>query len=92
MRHWVTPYHPQPHASIRKTRIHGTAPTAQASSPVLHESSVRDRFLLPLHEVDPQAKAILSNANFRLSWGSYASADLAAQAGVICFVRNVTAD
>ena len=55
-------------------------------------AQVGDRFLLPLSDVDPQAKAILSNANLRTSWGSYASADLTAQADAIYFVRNVNAD
>jgi len=49
------------------------------------------RFLLPLDDVDSQAKAILSNANLRLSWGSYASADLTAQTDAIYFVKDVSA-
>jgi hypothetical protein len=53
---------------------------------------VGDRFLLPLNDADPQAKAILQNANLRLSWGSYASADLSAQADAVCFVRDVHAE
>jgi erythromycin esterase-like protein/dienelactone hydrolase len=53
---------------------------------------VGDRFLLPLNDVDPQAKAILSNANLRTSWGYYASADLTTQADAIYFVRDVNAD
>jgi hypothetical protein len=52
---------------------------------------VGDRFLLPLNDVDPRAKAILSKANLRFSWGSYASADLTAQADAIYFTRDVNA-
>ena len=39
---------------------------------------IGDRFLLPLTDADPQARAILSHANVQLSWGRYASADLTA--------------
>jgi hypothetical protein len=53
---------------------------------------VGDRFLLPLNDAGPQAKAILQNANLRLSWGSYVSADLSAQADAVCFVRDVHAE
>lgn len=53
---------------------------------------VGDRFLLPLNDADPQAKAILHNANLRLSWGSYVSADLTAQADAIYFVKHVNAE
>ncbi len=49
------------------------------------------RFLLPLDGVDPQAEAVLSNANLRSSWGAYASADLTAQADAIYFVKDVSA-
>ncbi|OHB65790.1 MAG: hypothetical protein A2Y76_07895 [Planctomycetes bacterium RBG_13_60_9] len=52
---------------------------------------VGDRFLLPLKDVDSQAKTILSHANVRLAWGSYASVDLTAQADAICFVKHVNA-
>ena len=55
-------------------------------------AQVGGRFLLPLNDVDPQAKAILSHANLRLSWGAYASTDLTAQADAIYFVREVTAE
>jgi len=53
---------------------------------------VGERFLLPLNDVDAQAKRILTNANFRLSWGSYACGDLTAQADAIYFVKRVNAD
>ncbi|MBN1505993.1 MAG: erythromycin esterase family protein [Sedimentisphaerales bacterium] len=52
---------------------------------------VGDRFLLPLNDVDPQARAILSRANVRLMGGSYVSTDLTAQADAIYFVRNISA-
>jgi hypothetical protein len=53
---------------------------------------VGDRFLLPLNDVDPQARAILSHANVRLMGGYYASTDLTAQVDAIYFVRNVNAE
>jgi hypothetical protein len=53
---------------------------------------VGDRFLLPLNDVDPQARAILSHANVRLMGGSYVSGDLIAQADAIYFVREVNAE
>jgi len=52
---------------------------------------VGNRFLLPLNDVDVSVQAILSNANLRLSWGEYVSADLTAQADAICFVKDVSA-
>jgi hypothetical protein len=52
-------------------------------------AQVGDRFLLPLNDVDPQAKAILSHANIRSAGGEYASADLTAQADAIYFAREV---
>ena len=55
-------------------------------------AQVGDRFLLPLNEVDPQAKAILSHANVRSAGGSYACTDLTAQAEAIYFVRDVKAE
>jgi hypothetical protein len=65
--------------------------TARSSSEAFL-ARVGDRFLQPLSDVDPQAKAILSNANSRTSWGFHASADLTAQADAIYFVGNVNAD
>jgi hypothetical protein len=53
---------------------------------------VGDRFLLPLNDVDPQARVILSHANVRLMEGRYASTDLAAQADALYFVREVKAE
>lgn len=53
---------------------------------------VGDRFLLPLKDLDPRARPILSEANFRLSWGSCASADLTAQADAVYFIRDVHAE
>ena len=55
-------------------------------------AQVGDRFLLPLSDVDPQARTILSHANVRLMGGYYASADLTAQADAIYFVRDVNAE
>jgi hypothetical protein len=55
-------------------------------------AQVGDRFLLPLNDVDPQAAAVLSNANLRLSRGEYVSTDLTAQADAIYFVKDVSAD
>ncbi len=40
----------------------------------------------------PQAKATLSKANFRLSWGVYASVDLTAQADAIYLVKEMNAE
>jgi erythromycin esterase-like protein len=71
-------------AGPRAVRLHGDTVESLLAR-------VGDRFLLPLNDVDPQAKAILSNANLRLSWGSYASADLTAQADAIYFARDVNA-
>ncbi len=51
-----------------------------------------DRFLLPLRDVNPQARAILSHATIRLMGGSYASTDLTAQADALYFVREVKAE
>jgi hypothetical protein len=53
---------------------------------------VGDRFLLPLQDMDPQVRAILSRANFRLAEGSYASADLTCQADALCFVKDINAE
>jgi len=55
-------------------------------------AQVGDRFLLPLNEVDPQARAILSHANVRLMEGRCASTDLTTQADAIYFVREVHAE
>jgi hypothetical protein len=55
-------------------------------------AQVGDRFLLPLNDVDPQARTILSHANVRLMEGSYVSTDLTAQADAIYFVREVKAE
>ena len=52
---------------------------------------VGDRFLLPLDDVDPRARAVLAQANFRWAGGRYASADLTAQTDAIYFIRHVTA-
>ena len=54
-------------------------------------AQVGDRFLLPLSDVDPQARTILSRANVRLMEGHYASTDLTAQADAIYFVKDVNA-
>jgi erythromycin esterase-like protein len=69
----------------RTARLHGDTVESLLAQ-------VGDRFLLPLSDVDPQAKAILSNANLRTSWGYYASADLTAQADAIYFVKDVNAE
>jgi len=53
---------------------------------------VGDRFLLPLQDMDPQARAVLSRANFRLAEGSHASADLTCQADALCFVKDIDAE
>jgi len=55
-------------------------------------AQVGDRFLLPLNDVDPQARTILSHANVRLMEGSYASTDLTAQADALYFVKDVKAE
>jgi erythromycin esterase-like protein len=52
---------------------------------------VGDRFLLPLNDVDPQARTILSHANVRMG-GQYVSTDLTAQADALYFVRDVHAE
>lgn len=54
-------------------------------------AQVGDRFLLPLNDVDPQAKTILSRANIRSAQGLCASADLTAQADALYFVRDIHA-
>lgn len=54
-------------------------------------AQVGDRFLLPLNDIDPQARAILSHANVPMG-GAYASTDLTAQADAIYFVREVRAE
>jgi erythromycin esterase-like protein len=72
-------------AGPRTVRLHGDTIESLLSE-------VGDRFLLPLDEVDPQVRAILSQANFRSASGEHASADLTAQADSIYFVRNVNAD
>jgi erythromycin esterase-like protein len=72
-------------AGPRTVRLHGDTVESLLAQ-------VGDRFLLPLSDVDPQAKAILSNANLQTSWGYYASADLTAQADAIYFVRDVNAE
>jgi erythromycin esterase-like protein len=55
-------------------------------------AQVGDRLLLPLNDVDPQARTILSHANVRLMGGSCASTDLTAQADAIYFVGDVHAE
>jgi len=55
-------------------------------------AQVGDRFLLPLDNVDPDARAILTQANFRWAGGGYASADLTAQVDAIYFIAHVTAE
>ena len=55
-------------------------------------AQVGDRFLLPLDNVDPEARAILTHANFRWAGGWYASADLTAQTDAIYFIKHVTAE
>jgi hypothetical protein len=55
-------------------------------------AQVGDRFLLPLDNVGPEARAILTHANFRWAGGQYASADLTAQADAIYFIKHVTAE
>jgi erythromycin esterase-like protein len=69
----------------RTVRLHGDTVESLLAQ-------VGDRFILPLNDVDPQARVILSHANVRLMGGSYASTDLAAQADVIYFVREVNAE
>jgi hypothetical protein len=54
-------------------------------------AQVGDRFLLPLSDVDPQARTILSHANVRMG-GAYVSTDLTAQADALYFVREVSAE
>jgi erythromycin esterase-like protein len=54
-------------------------------------AQVGDRFLLPLNDVDPQARTILSHANVRMG-GAYTSTDLTAQADALYFVRDVHAE
>ena len=55
-------------------------------------AQVGDRFLLPLSDVDPRARTILSHANVRLMEGHCASTDLTAQADALYFVRDVNAE
>jgi hypothetical protein len=55
-------------------------------------AQVGDRFLLPLDNVDPRARAVLANANFRWAGGRYGSADLTAQTDAIYFIMNITAE
>jgi hypothetical protein len=55
-------------------------------------AQVGDRFLLPLSDIDPQARTILSHANVRLMEGSYASTDLTVQADALYFVKEVHAE
>jgi erythromycin esterase-like protein len=69
----------------RTVRLHGDTVESLLAQ-------VGDRFLLPLNDVDPQARAILSHANVRLMEGSYVSTDLAAQADALYFVREVKAE
>ncbi len=69
----------------RTVRLHGDTVESLLAQ-------VGDRFLLPLSDVDPQARAILSHANVRLMEGSYVSTDLTAQADAIYFVREVKAE
>jgi erythromycin esterase-like protein len=68
----------------RTVRLHGDTVESLLAQ-------VGDRFLLPLNDVDPPARAILSHANIRLAGGSYASTDLTAQADALYFVREVNA-
>ena len=69
----------------RSVRLHGDTIESLLAQ-------VGDRFLLPLNDIDPQAKVILSNANLRSSWGSYACANLNAQADAIYFAKHVNAE
>ncbi len=69
----------------RTVRLHGDTVESLLAQ-------VGDRFLLPLNDVDPQARAILSHANVRLGGGAYVSTDLTAQADAIYFVREVKAE
>ena len=69
----------------RTVRLHGDTVESLLAQ-------VGDRFLLPLNDVDPQARAILSHANVRLMEGHYASTDLTAQADALYFVREVKAE
>ncbi len=66
----------------RTVRLHGDTVESLLAQ-------VGDRFLLPLNDVEPQARAILSHANVRSAGGSYTSTDLTAQADAIYFVRDV---
>lgn len=54
-------------------------------------AQVGDRFLLPLNDIDPEARTILSHANVFMG-GAYASTDLTAQADALYFVKEVRAD
>lgn len=72
-------------AGPRTVRIHGDTIESLLAQ-------VGDRFLLPLQDADAQARMLLANANLRLAWGQYASADLGAQADAICFVKDVDAE
>jgi hypothetical protein len=54
-------------------------------------AQVGDRFLLPLNDVDPNARVILSHANVRMG-GQYVSTDLTAQADALYFVKDVRAE
>lgn len=55
-------------------------------------AQVGDRFLLPMDNVGPEARAVLTHANFRWAGGHYASADLTAQADAIYYIQHVTAE
>ncbi len=68
----------------RTVRLHGDTVESLLAQ-------VGDRFLLPLNDVDPQARTILSHANVRLMEGSYASTDLTCQADALYFVKDVNA-
>lgn len=54
-------------------------------------AQVGEHFLLPLHQVDRAARAVLACANFRSASGYYGSADLTSQADALYFVREVSA-
>jgi erythromycin esterase-like protein len=69
----------------RTVRLHGDTVESLLAQ-------VGDRFLLPLSDIDPQARTILSHANVRLMEGSYASTDLTVQADALYFVKEVHAE
>ena len=72
-------------AGPRTVRLHGDTVESLLAE-------VGDRFLLPLQDADPEAKVILSHANFRSAQGIYDSADLTAQTDAVYFVKDVNAE